>query len=523
MKRAIALLLVIMMSFGWASPALGDCCDSLFGCAAAYVTDGLSCVVEELIGTVKNLITMMSDLSSRVSGATQQASDHARKYVSDTIAETSDEALLSSQETAAALERAKAIYQEEASPSGYADHSTKLNSAPAAVASSTPTTSAASSKPVKPSGPVTAAQSNVHPGALAATAASKSSQGKTPSNAQKINGSAPQQSVSAPTTAKPPQTNTPNNAQKINGSVPPAAVSATGNFAPHAALKGLFEKSIAEIQRLKTANDRDLPKVNQLMTQAKQSEGPAVDSALAVADKAINEPIRQILDRLKSMLSDPTNIYDPSDIVNSVANSVLNNLDTNIGQMVQTITQGPQKAFDAAQPLQDELIGNAHRAHEIAAAMQAAYTQRTPASEIALSKLLPLPAVVSSSNTEAKIVAPGGYSSYSQTLSRFKNNKQTIAPAAKQRMQAIVPALTKFKELRNRALAVRSAAPTYKTNFTQKLNAAFVNKTQAEINSQRDQLIAQARAQYANDPKTRDKLIALFTSETSKIRAVPKH
>ena len=154
--------------------------------------------------------------------------------------------------------------------------------------------------------------------------------------------------------------------------------------------------------------------------------------------------------------------------------------------------------------------------------MQTAYTQRPPASEIALSNLLPAPSVVSASNTEAKSVAPGSYSSYSQVLSRFKNNKQTIAPAAKQRMQAIVPALTKFKELRNRALAVRSAAPTYKTNFTQKLNAAFVNKTQAEINSQRDQLIAQARAQYANDPKTRDKLIALFTSETSKIHPVLK-
>lgn len=172
------------------------------------------------------------------------------------------------------------------------------------------------------------------------------------------------------------------------------------------------------------------------------------------------------------MLSDPTSIFDPTDIVNSVANNVLNNLDTNIGQTVQTITQGPQKAFDAAQPLQDELIGNAQRAQQIAAAMQAAYTQRTSSSEIALSKLLPFPSVVPSSNTETKIVTPAGYSSYSQVLLKFRNNKQMIAPAAKQRMQAIVPALAKFKELRSKALAARSAAPTYKTNFTQKLDAA---------------------------------------------------
>lgn len=497
MKRAIALLLVCILSLGAATPALADCCDSVFGCAVAYVTDGLSCVVQELIATVKNLVTMMSDLSSRVTGTTQQASDNARKYVSDTIELTRTEAQYSSSELAAALQQANTLYNEETSLTGYANHTAKENTAPATArnsASSTPVASAhpASSRPAKQSGPLTA-QPNVHPGAAATTA-----------------------------TAQPSQGNAPNNAQRINGSVPQEAVSVTGNLVPHAGLRGLFEKSVAEVQQRKAAGDRDFPKVNQLMTQAEQTEGPAVDSALSAADKAINEPIRQILDRLKNMLSDPTGIFDPTDIVNSVATNVLNNLDTNISQMVQTITQGPQKAFDAAQPLQDELGANAQRAKEIAAAMQNAYTQRTEASQIALSKLLPFPSVAATSSNQTRILTPTGTKSYSEVLLKFKNNRQTIVPAAKQRMQAIAPLLAKFKELHSKAIAAHSASPTYKANFTQKLNASLANKTQAEINSQRDQLIAQARAQYANDPKTRDKLVALFTSETSKIRAVPR-
>ena len=73
------------------------------------------------------------------------------------------------------------------------------------------------------------------------------------------------------------------------------------------------------------------------------------------------------------------------------------------------------------------------------------------------------------------------------------------------------------------AAAARAAAPTYKINVTQKLNATFANKTRAEINRPRDQVVAQARSQYAGDPRTRDKVIALLQPETAMINAIPAH
>ncbi len=108
-------------------------------------------------------------------------------------------------------------------------------------------------------------------------------------------------------------------------------------------------------------------------------------------------------------------------------------------------------------------------------------------------------------------------------MNKFRSDKQHVAVAARQRMEALVPVLAQFKALRARAAAARTAAPTYKINFTQKLNATFANKTRAEINRLRDQLVAQARSQYAADPRTRDKVIALLQSETAMINAIPAH
>ena len=312
MKKLVGLLLTLMLMLGSAGPALADCCDSLFGCAAAYVTDGLSCVLQEIVSTIKNLVSLLTNLSARASGTTQKASDSARQYVSDTIAKTRSDGQQASSDLANALQQANTIYKEETSLITAQNSQTKqINSA---VSGTTPT----SSTPTRPgvpqagkqtTGPLTA-QSNVHSTVAAIPAAPQSSSSNT---AQKITGTA---AVGAPTVQQPPP--------------------------QHGALAGLFEKAIAQIQKLKAAGDQDYPKVSQLMTQAEQSEGPALQSALAAADKAINDPIRNMLSKLNSMLTGPTSLFDPTDIVTQLENNVLANLDTNVNQMVDTITPAPR-------------------------------------------------------------------------------------------------------------------------------------------------------------------------------------
>ena len=41
---------------------MADCCSDVFSCAAAVVTDGLSCEVEAIVNTVKDLITGVQNI-----------------------------------------------------------------------------------------------------------------------------------------------------------------------------------------------------------------------------------------------------------------------------------------------------------------------------------------------------------------------------------------------------------------------------------------------------------------------------
>jgi hypothetical protein len=482
------VLLALALTLGVASPVLADCCDSLFGCAVAVVTEGLSCVVQEIVSTVKNLVNLVSNVLERTSGATQKASDGAQAYVNQTISDMTTQSQQSGADLAAALHQANAIYKEETSPIA-----TSATHAGPTMAASSPTTTTGpntSARPAAAARAKPAAQGSlIHPAVTAAAAQPAS--GSTSSTARPANGATPA----------------------------PGAVSVQSTLPPHGSLAGLFEKAVKQIESLKAAGDPDVAKVGQFMTQARQSEGPGLQSALAVADKSINAPLRDMLSHLNTLLADPTHIFDPSDVVNQLANSVLENLDTNIAQLVEGITSGPQQAFDAAQPAYDELLTNAERAKEIAAAMSRAHTERSQASQNALSDLLPFPAVASSSNARARSLATGGRPLYAQLMSTAKTRKQQIAVAPVRDVKAIAPLAAQLKTLRGKAASARAAVPTYQSNFSRQLNATMEGKTQAQIDARRDQLIAQARTQLATDPKTRDAVIRLLTTETGKVRA----
>ncbi len=438
MKVKLSGVLALVLTVSMARPARADCCDSILGCAASIATDGLSCLAQQIVATVKSLVNLITNLVDRTSGATQAASDGAQALVNQTISDLTTQSQQSGADLAAALQQANAILRQE---------------------------SAVAVAPPPKARPVTAGP------------------------------------------AKP-----------ATGIVPIRTT-----LPPPGALVGLFQKGVAEIQSLKAAGDPDVTKVSQFMAQARQSEGPGVQSALSVANQAINAPLQNMLARLNSLLSDPMHIFDPTDMVDQMANSVMANLDVNINQMVTSILAGPQKAFDAAQPAYDELTGNGDRAKAIAAAMQAAYSQRTQASQNALAELLPFPSVATSSNLKARsLVGAGGRRLYAQMMSTVKARQQQVANASKQKIQAIGPLVSQYKTLRTQAAAARAAVPTYKANFSRQLSATMAGKTQAQINAQRDALVAQARSQFAGDPKTRDTVIQMVQTESAKIKATAK-
>ena len=84
-RKLLIVALALIMTLGAASPALADCCDSIWDCAATVVTEGVSCAVQEFIDTVKGLVSFVNNLMSEATGATGDAKNAAQQSVQNTI------------------------------------------------------------------------------------------------------------------------------------------------------------------------------------------------------------------------------------------------------------------------------------------------------------------------------------------------------------------------------------------------------------------------------------------------------
>ena len=83
--------------------------------------------------------------------------------------------------------------------------------------------------------------------------------------------------------------------------------------------------------------------------------------------------------------------------------------------------------------------------------------------------------------------------------------------------------MEKYQAERSNVRTNRSSMTTYKNNYSTKIDSYMNGKTPAQITATRDSLIAEARTKFANDPKTRDAVINLLSSETAKRATMVKH
>jgi hypothetical protein len=193
-----------------------------------------------------------------------------------------------------------------------------------------------------------------------------------------------------------------------------------------------------------------------------------------------------------------------------------------VGQVVDAITAGPNQAFQAAQPSYTDLQGRAEYAQRMASAMDVLYRDRTPAALAALNALLPradTPMGASARMTTTVV----GHVPFNQLMTNFAASKQKTKAAFLARFQGFSQRMTQYEAVRVKARSNRGNVETYKANFSTKLNSYLTGKTPAELTAQRDSLIAEARRHFANDPKTRDAVINLLSSETAKRSMVIRH
>lgn len=470
-------------------PALADCCDSVLDCGAAIVTDGVSCAIEEFIDTVKGLITMVHNLMNDATGATQGAIRYAQQSVDSTITDMTSQSETNNAQVAQALADAKRLASEEAQFPVYS--AKRVGPSDAA---NTPATTPTAGTAQRAGAPKNVPQQAGTP----AAGASNTMQRKT---------NAPTQAAAR--AATPNEQPTAKAAVASDAAVKPLA-------APARAYLDQMNRAYAEIQGDKPGADQDFAAVNQQMSNARSSEGAGMKSATQIAADAITAPFNNLLGKLTGMLENPTDLTSPSSMVEAAANSIMANLSVTSDQLVDAITAGPQRAFDQAQTNFDDLASKASRDQRIAAAMDHLFHHRTPAAAAALDSLLPKPQLASAAQRQTRTSLAGNYVSYSTMKNRYTTRRQKAKTDFVQRFSELRTRLTQYESVRAKVRDARAAMPATRASFSSKLASYLNGKTQGEVTAQRDQLIAQAKTRFASNPKIRDGVIALLTSESAK-------
>ena len=473
--RRIGLVLGALLAAG-ASPAMADCCSDVLGCAAAVVTDGLSCEVEAIVNTVKDLITGVQNIINETDGATQNAEQTARQSVTDTINTMQSQSQQSASDLAAAQSQSQVIYSEEKNYKVF-EKTTVVNNAAVVRADGQPT---APTTPVQMTARERAVVGN--PNATATDNSLYSDQLATSARA----------SSDALITRPAPGT-----------------------------YDDIMLRASKQITALKTAGDIDAGRVNQYLAAAKQSEGPGVQTAEQLAANLINAPLTALSSWLNSMLTNPMSIFDPSSAVDDAENKILNNLDSNLQAMIDAITAGPQQNFDASMGTYNELLGNAESAQAIVAAMDRLYRQRSTAALDGLAGLLPKVDYAGLNNKVAVSMSANQFGKrmqFSQVAAQFKLNKQKSLVAMAPKLQVFKASLAKLKLQRSQGRPMQSAAARQnnQNSLTQILNGRYAGKSPSGIAAERDQLVAQARTRFAKDPKTETAVINLLNNEAAK-------
>jgi hypothetical protein len=473
------LILLTAMTTGGVAPVLADCCDSVWSCAATVVTYGVSCEIETIIQTVQGLITVITNLVDVTTGQTNQAVQAARNNVTmnhDFIQSNSQQFVSN---LSAAMSQAQAISENEKHFKDFAEKTLAGNHDQLQS-----TTSTGSSK-------TASRQMAVQPRASEPTAPPPASSG----SGLDQTAIASQNMVTLQSTLPPP-----------------------GSFSE------TFSIATKQIASLQSQGQSDMAVVNQNLVNAMNSEGKGELSAADIANKAINAPLESLRSWLSGLLSDPTKIFDPSSQVQTVEDSVMGSLETNVSTMIDDVVDAPNNYFEALGPSFAQLQVNELNAQAIAAAMDKMYKQRTPATIAALDALLPKQSItqyasLSKASVQATLnIKSANGTSFADAAAHLKATKLQVIASIAPRIQEFHMVAAKLKaQVAQRKLAqTPSMLQTYQGNLNQKLGTLFDGKPASAVIAQRDQLISQARTQFAKDPKTENAVIALFNSEAAK-------
>lgn len=465
MRRYAFATVALVSLFPLAAP-LRACCDDFWSCAAAVATGGLSCAVEDLVNSIKTLIQNVSKLASTLGQQAMDVVNLAKNELSGAANDLRNLAGQAESDFNAAAQAAQTIVNEASRPQMIA---------PQAIGALATTAGAG--------------QRAMAPGRVVAP----------------VGGARP----AVPT---PARTGVPAGATGVMQFDPPVS--------PQDLLDALRRAQQA-VDGLRPDVTQPINQVRQFATQAEQQAAAAASSAANIAQTALLAPLQTLGNMLQDLVNHPERIFDPSKIVDDAITQITNQAITTMTQVHDAVMQQAKGTLDMAQkPLQDAL-DRASVAKKIVDAMQRLQRARSKGALDALNAVVPrqrvdvhmLVSQVAAATHASGITALNLGQHHSMVLAPFNRitaSRLTARAAGAQMAAQLKGPWMQFKRIQ--ALPPK-ADPAAKNRMEADLAQRFAGKSPAQAAAEKQALLNEARARFARDPKTLQKVEAMLNAD----------
>ena len=439
------------------------CCNDFWSCGAAFVTGGLSCVVQAAQEESRRIL----DAARRALDGSRRAYDEAVNGTRNKATESRDKAQQDSRESLGAMDAAKSTVQ------------AKLSAPPRAVLLTAPNVALPAGTVVNSGQPTLRSPT---PGSLIATAPAASP------------AAAP---APAPTGALPiPALPNPPSPEEVRRALEDAA------------------RTIDSLRQ--RGQDQDLPAVSQAIAHMNDSMGRSLGNLNGIVRMSVFTPLEEIL-RVLGMA-------DPTGLTNLIAASVTGldaattALDTEVFRAMQSLDDVMVGALGEVETRVSELVSSADLARAIQSSVNALSEQPTQAQVSALRSLLPPEPTRPLAATAIRSIRG---ISISPAL-RLSLTAPKAAPAANTMKLALGPL---SNQLKDPLLKSRLQAPAdkmqFKTQIDRYLGNEFAGLSGAPRAARRQQLIDEARRRFSSNPQQAQEMERLISQAAGPIMIAP--
>lgn len=285
----------------------------------------------------------------------------------------------------------------------------------------------------------------------------------------------------------------------------------------HAAL----ERGAQELSTLKTSADQDAAgPINNGLQRARNQATSHLPDADNIVKTALLAPINALLATLNDLVNHPTSLLDPIATINDMVNNISKNIVDTMNQINDVITKDSINTLAAIEPDVQKVEVTAKTGTQLLNAMRKAHQEKSQgalnALESQLNALAPTPI---GGGVSRSFVSQGGGGfgralapampamQMQQATFRFAPVQSRIHATLQKSVvpyQSVASKLkTDWAAINTRHLAAQPRPVTLHTRQTaqNELDKLFRNKSEADAESTRQNLLNQAKLKYGSDPK----------------------